>query len=81
MAAGVLSEPGTEYGPCAGACAHRDCAELRKVAAAACHWCDEPIGYDKRYYRVDENVVEGGQVVGKTDGYVHAVCEETAAES
>jgi len=66
MAAGVLSKPGTEYGPCAEPCHHIDCAGSRTIADTVCRYCDKPIGYDRRIY-YDE-------------GYVHASCSEDAIE-
>ena len=50
MAWGMLSKPGTEYGPCLGACKHRDCQATRDQAATACAYCAEPIGYGARFY-------------------------------
>lgn len=35
MAAAYLPPPGTEYGPCASACFHTDCAANRKMAEAS----------------------------------------------
>jgi hypothetical protein len=51
MAAGVLSKPGTNAGPCAEPCHHKDCAETRGMAAALCVYCGKPIGYDERFYQ------------------------------
>lgn len=51
MAAGILSAPGTEYGPCATDCAHIDCKQTHEMAAATCHVCGKAIGYGKRFYR------------------------------
>ena len=67
MAASFLSAPGTEYGPCVEPCAHTDCAHTRRMAAALCPFCDEPIGYERRYYNDGE---PGGLDL------VHAVCLE-----
>ena len=68
MAAGRIPAPGTEYGPCADDCAHRDCAATRRQAAAACRICGEPIGYERAYFVGD-------------DGAVHASCMFDATES
>jgi hypothetical protein len=51
MAAGFLSAPGTEYGPCEGECQHADCASTRRLAEKVCPHCDEPIGYDRGFYQ------------------------------
>ena len=64
MAAGMLSKPGSEYGPCAGECDHTDCAATRRMAETPCRICKEPIGYDRRFYREDDGSL------------VHAVCLE-----
>lgn len=74
MAAGILPQPGTSIGPCAGDCQHTDCAETRRMAAAFCDWCDEPIGYGVRFYRLDPNLEAPGR-----GELVHARCEELAA--
>jgi hypothetical protein len=66
MAAASLSEPGTEYGPCAEQCEHRDCAESRKMAATTCKRCGQSIGYRRAFY------IE----YGVPDGLEHAVCLE-----
>jgi hypothetical protein len=50
MAAGILSKPGTEYGPCAKECQHTDCRKTREMAEARCTICRKPIGYDTRFY-------------------------------
>jgi hypothetical protein len=72
MAAGVIPAPGTEYGPCATPCAHRDCGRSRKDAALPCRICKEPIGYSTRYYQENDDA----------NGYalVHAACAEDEAE-
>ena len=51
MAAGVLSKPGSDFGPCEEGCSHTDCAETRTMAAGLCAYCGKPIGYQVRYYR------------------------------
>jgi len=66
MAAAWLSKPGTEYGPCPDPCKHTDCQATRDMAAALCHVCEEPIGYDRRFY-----------FEPKTKRYVHAICLES----
>lgn len=74
MAAGRLPAPGTEYGPCADACAHRDCASTRKQAESACRFCDRPIGYEVRFYVDPEHEEQPGR------RYVHARCLEEIIE-
>ena len=81
MAAGILAEIGTEYGPCKEECKHRDCDLTRRMAAAHCAICGKPIGYGVRFYQLQEKdernsrcgtIVEGNQ-------YTHAVCLEQQA--
>ena len=69
MAASTLPAPGTQYGPCAEPCSHTDCAHTRRMAAAVCPFCDEAIGYDRRFYN------DGGASLGGFD-LVHALCAE-----
>lgn len=69
MAAGYLSKPGTEYGPCEGGCEHRDCAATREMAATVCRFCGEPIGYDRGFYWGD-----------RIEDRAHASCAEAAAD-
>ena len=66
MAAGRLPKPGTEFGPCEE-CSHIDCAETRSMAQAVCHYCEEPIGYDRGFYQSD-------------GALVHSSCFEDAIE-
>ena len=63
MAAGMLSAPGTQYGPCKEKCRHTDCAALRKTAESNCTICNKAIGYENAFYAKEET-------------YVHALCEE-----
>lgn len=63
MAAGHLSPPGTEYGPCYEPCGHNDCFATRTMAISKCRICLGAIGYDRRFYK-------------ETDGLVHASCLE-----
>ncbi len=70
MAAGALPAPGTTYGPCEPSCAHTDCALTREMAASACRYCGEPIGYDTRFYS------EGQGENPRRFRHVHMVCEE-----
>jgi len=54
MGWGMLSEPGTQYGPCKESCEHTDCAATRKDAATKCTICGETIGYGTKFYYTDE---------------------------
>jgi len=67
MAAGLISKPGTEYGPCEGSCTHSDCKSLRKIAQSECYICGQTIGYDKRFYE-------------DASGFTHAICTEKQIE-
>ena len=53
MAWGRLPAPGTEHGPCADPCEHRDCAATRADASGICIYCRTPIGYDRPFFRED----------------------------
>lgn len=75
MAAGMLSSPGTEYGPCENDCDHRDCAATRTMAATVCRICKVQIGYDRRFYS------EGDPAKMVRRGLVHAVCLHEEIES
>ena len=74
MAAGVLQRPGSRYGPCESECSHRDCALTRRMAAFACVLCDEPIGYNSRFYNL------GGAPNDGAEELVHAACAEREQE-
>jgi len=65
MAAGTLSAPGTKYGPCKKTCKHLDCAKTRLMADELCRHCLNPIGYEVRFYQLDDKTL------------VHAHCIET----
>lgn len=65
MAAGILSKPGSESGPCLTNCNHSDCDSTREMAQTVCVMCGEPIGYERRFYRDPKR------------GLVHAVCLES----
>lgn len=56
-AAQPLPAPGTEYGPCARGCSHRDCESTRAMANTLCRTCGEPIGYSSWWYQ--ESTDEG----------------------
>ncbi len=74
MAAGILAEPGSPNGPCQELCQHIDCAESRRMAAAPCDRCQEPIGYNRRFYSIKHEPNRQGE-------FVHADCEEDAVEA
>ena len=67
MAAGILSTPGTQFGPFAELCQHSDCAGMRRIAETICRLCDKPIDFNNRFYN--------------DHSYVHAVCLEDAIEA
>jgi hypothetical protein len=70
MAAGYLPAPEPEgVGPCAGECAHTDCAATRRLAALICRHCDKPIGYEIAYYQN-----------GDWTELEHALCAHLAAD-
>jgi hypothetical protein len=73
VAAGALPKPGTEFGPCAGACKHVDCAATRRDANSACVHCRKPIGYETRFYTVP---VDGSDSTAPSLEYAHAACLE-----
>lgn len=72
MAAGFISEPGSEYGPCATKCSHVDCQQSRSMAEHVCDICGKAIGYGRRFYD------ESGS---GTHRLVHAVCLEEQMEA
>lgn len=47
----VIPTPDPTRVPCSEDCAHLDCVSARTVAAARCAVCDNPIGYDRPFYR------------------------------
>ncbi len=57
-------KPGAEFGPCAGPCKHKDCAQMHRQAAALCRICQQPIGWGARVYFEEGNKA------------VHARCAE-----
>jgi hypothetical protein len=65
MAWTALAKPGTEFGPCEGACKHSDCALSRKQATTICPGCKEAIGYERCF-------------VHYGDGLWHQACAEDA---
>lgn len=56
MAYGIVSTPGSKHGPCENSCHHRDCDQLKQLAEEICVYCGDPIGYDRRYCHVKEEV-------------------------
>ncbi len=66
MAAGILTPPGGQFGPCAELCQHSDCKSTRIIAETLCRFCANPIGFNRRFYN--------------DNGYVHASCLEDAVE-
>lgn len=64
MASGILSAPGSKFGPCEQECSHVDCRKTREMASSKCRICGEVIGYDRRCYSEASGVL------------VHASCLE-----
>ena len=64
MAAGTLSAPGTEFGPCALGpngeylCSHNDCAVSYGMANVRCPHCGKRIGFDEPFYRIGDDWTE-----------------------
>ena len=81
MAAGTLPKPGTQYGPCETPCEHADCVDTRAMAASLCHWCQQSIGYDTRFYKTQAFFAGTPPVDATRLGLAHAVCEEAALEA
>jgi hypothetical protein len=68
MAWSTVPAEGSQYGPCAEPCQHRDCAQHRADAQVICSYCHKAVGTDTPIY--------SGQ-----DGesrLVHASCLEDA---
>ena len=57
MGYGILAEPGTEFGPCAEPCQHKDCAATRAKANENCIECGETIGYGTKYYQEEDGLI------------------------
>lgn len=69
MAAGIMQQPGSQYGPCPKPCEHDDCRDTRELAATPCARCGAVIGFGVRFYHLTG-----------TPGYAHAACEEIRTE-
>ena len=59
MAYITLAEPGTEYGPCAEPCMHKDCDATKTQASTLCPYCLKPLGYGHALTRADTEVSTG----------------------
>lgn len=77
MASSVLPRPGTKYGPCKGACEHRDCAATREMAAAICPHCGKPIGYGVAFFNLGTAT---SRLYAHTDCEYEAIDRERAAQ-
>lgn len=83
-----ISKPGSDYGPCADECTHEDCKHLRKWAEGICPLCNEPLGYERGFYRKHVTEVleimeargdEKPRVVGRDQNLnVHNTCLQEA---
>lgn len=69
MAAGILSKPGSKFGPCEKGCKHKDCAQTRAMMAEPCRFCRKPIGAGVGFVRAR-----------LTGALAHAFCVEEAVE-
>lgn len=45
-----VPKPGTQYGPCPGACEHTDCRASRMDSKMLCTICGKEIGYEVEFY-------------------------------
>jgi len=72
MAAGILSKPGSKYGPCKFECKHVDCRETREIATSNCTICEGKIEYETRFYVCDPIRISGEM----KKRYDHARCRE-----
>lgn len=66
MAAGFIARPGTKGGPCDG-CSHRDCVNTRMTADSLCGICFQPIGYERRFYNIDGQLVHADEYEDKVE--------------
>lgn len=62
-----LPLPGSGFGPCFFDCTHRECNELRAIAASECRHCGRRISFDVRY-------------ISDQLGNVHASCDQAIQE-
>ena len=82
VAAGQLSAPGTEFGPCGieddkPTCVHPGCWTTHGMATSRCVHCGKPIGYETGFFNVtsyDERAV-GVQTLA------HELCEYESVEA
>lgn len=58
MAAGQLSKPGSEHGPCVKPCGHIDCKQTREMARSECKYCRAEIGYSRRFFILEKHMGE-----------------------
>ena len=77
MPAPRIHPPGTDLGPCDEPCEHQDCADQHAIAAEICRYCDQPIGFDTRFYPEADLRAAG---TGITYHHVHAICQADAFE-
>lgn len=70
MPSSIVSEPGTQFGPCLIPCSHDTCTGLRDIAESVCRLCRRPINYDK-WFSLDK-----GASSRTRRRYVHSDCLE-----
>jgi hypothetical protein len=74
---GLISKPGTKYGPCVGKCKRKDCAAMREEASIPCIHCGKPIGYETKFHC--DTFRDDGWLMGRV--YSHFVCALKDAEA
>lgn len=75
MAAAIYPHiPGTQYGPCLGGCAHKDCEQQRRDARGTCRICKLCVGYGVMVYIDPAGTLN--HMRGSFISYVHAACLE-----
>ncbi len=84
MAASILPGPGSIWGPCDEPCSHSDCGLTHEQARTECELCNEPIGFENRFYDDREHgLVHAGCLLdryeSRPDAYGTAVAEREAA--
>jgi len=84
MGYSMLSEPGSEFGPCKDGCDHKDCVWTRKTAESICRFCNEPIGYNRGFYVDSEPPVVKDKkkvITGRIEeSFVHSSCQQEDQE-
>lgn len=58
-----IGHPGVRGGPCRLPCIHEECAELRRLARAACYSCGRPAGHRVPLFIIGDGVPIHGECV------------------